>query len=382
SLEARLVAGRYESDIASDDRPDPPPGPTSLSLRDADLGRWSADVRLVYSGLARTLIVGGVALDDQAERVASEFDFGFGPSTDLSDTSRTNWGYYLQGTVAPVPQLRLTAGGRLDDNERFGSHWTWRASALLFATPATRFRAAAGSGFKEPSFFENFGGAGVIGNPDLQPERSSSLEAGIEQDVAGGRVMLGVTGFVQRFRDLVQFTFAVPNPGVDPNYVNIAKADANGIEAVVDLRGIGPVAGRLAYTWLDTNVEDAGFSVGADEELVEGLGLIRRPEHSLSAQVATAWRSRVQVGAVLTYVGSRDDLRFAQFPDPTRRIDLPSYVTVDLSGTVTLIPARRRRPGLDIRGRAENLFNQRYEQAAGFPARGRVLLIGLSSGYR
>ena len=382
ALEARLLAGRYESDIASDDRPDPPPGPPTLSLRDADLGRWSADARLVYTGLPRSLIIGGVALDDQAERVASAFDFGFGPSTDLSDTSRTNWGYYLQGSVAPIPSLRLTAGGRLDDNERFGTHWTWRASALVYAARSTRVRAAAGTGFKEPSFFENFGGGGVIGNPDLQPERSTSVEAAVEQDLARGRVTLGVTGFVQRFRDLVQFTFAVANPGVDPNYVNIAKADANGIETVLELRDLGPVTGRLSHTWLDTNVEDAGFSVGADQEFVEGRLLIRRPAHSFSAQAGTTWRFPVQLGAVLTYVGSRDDLRFAQFPDPTQRVELPSYVTVDLSTRVTLIPSRRGRPGLDVRSRVENVFNERYEQAAGFPARGRVILIGLSSTYR
>jgi vitamin B12 transporter len=381
ALEARLLAGRYESDITSDDRPDPPPGPGSLSLRDADLGRWSADARLLYSGLPRTVLMGGVAMDHQAERVASEFDFGFGPSTDLSDTSRTNWGYYLQGTITPSPRLRLTAGGRLDDNDRFGTYWTWRVNALVFAARATRLRAAAGTGFKEPSFFENFGGGGVMGNPDLEPERSTSVEAGFEQDFASGRVTFGVTGFVQRFRDLVQFTFAVANPGVDPNYVNIARAEANGLETVLEVRNVGPIGGRLSYTWLDTHVEDAGFSVGADQEFVEGLPLIRRPAHSASAHLGTAWRSRVQLGAVLTFVGARDDLRFAQFPNPTRRIELPAYVTVDLSGSVTVIRARRG-PGLDVRARVENLLNKAYEQTAGFPARGRVILVGVSSAYR
>lgn len=381
ALEARFLVGRYESDIASDDRPDPPPGPSSLSLRDAEMGRWTGDARLVFSGLPRTLLIGGVALDEQKERIASEFDFGFGPIADLSDTSRTSWGYYVQGTVEPMSRVRLSAGGRVDDNERFGTFWTWRASGLVFATPSTRVRAAAGTAFKEPSFFENFGGGGVIGSPNLEPERSTSFEAGIEQDLSAGRVTLGVTGFVQRFRDLVQFTFAVANPG-DPNYVNIAEANANGIETVLEVRNVGPLAGGVSYTWLHTKVEDAGFSVGADEEFVEQLPLIRRPKHSFSARINTAWRLPVQLGAALTYVGSRDDLRFAQFPDPTRRIELPSYVTLDLSGTLTLLPARRGAPGLGLRARVENLFNRRYEQTAGFPARERVVLVGVTSAIR
>jgi len=381
TLEARLLVGRYESDIASDDRPDPAPGPSSLSLRDAEMGRWTGDARLVFSGLPRTLLIGGASLDDQDERVASEFDFGFGAATDLFEASRKSWGYYVQGTVEPVSRMRLSAGGRVDDNERFGTFWTWRASGLVFATPSTRLRAAAGTAFKEPTFFENFGGGGVTGNLDLDPERSTSFEAGIEQDLAAGHVTFGLTGFVQRFRDMVQFTFAVANPG-DPNYVNIAEASADGIETVLEVRNVGPLIGAVSYTWLDTNVEDAGFSVGADEEFVERLPLIRRAKHSVSARINTAWQLPVQLGAVVTYVGARDDLRFAQFPDPTRRIELPSYTTLDLSGTVTLLPARRGVPGLGLRARVENVLNERFEQTAGFPARGRVVLVGVTSAIR
>ncbi len=381
ALEARLLLGRYESDIDSDDRPDPPPGPSSLSLREAEMGRWTGDARLVLSALPRTLLIGGVSLDDQDERVASEFDFGFGATADLFEASRQNWGYYLQGTAEPARQVRLSAGGRVDDNERFGTFWTWRASALVFATPSTRLRAAAGTAFKEPTFFENFATGLVTGNPGLEPERSTSLEAGVEQDLVSGRVTLGVTGFIQRFRDLVQFTFAVANPG-DPNYVNIAKANANGIETVLELQNVGPVAGGVSYTWLDTDVADAGFAIGADEEFVEGLPLIRRPEQSFSARLRTAWRLPVQLGAVVTYVGSRDDLRFAQFPEPTRRVELPSYTTFDLSGTATLFPAGRGVPGVGVRVRVENVFNERYEQTAGFPARGRVILVGVTSSIR
>lgn len=381
-LEARLLVGRYQSDIDSDDRPDPPPGPTVLSVRNAQMRRWNGDARAIFSGVRHALLSAGVSYDGQREKVASESDFGFGPTSDRFEASRANWGFYVQGSAEPVEGVRLSAGGRLDDNERFGTHWTWRASALVFATTATRLRLAGGSGFKEPSFFENFGGGGVVGNPGLQPERSTSFEAGVEQEFLGGKLALGLTGFLQRFHDLVQFTFAVANPGVDPNYVNIARANANGIEAAVELRKAGPLTGKVAYTWLDTNVEDAGFSVGADEEFVEGLPLIRRPTHAFSGSVETAWRLPVQLGAVVTYVGSRDDLRFAAFPDPTRRIALPSYVTLDLSGSAWLFGPRRNRPGLGVRARVENVLDEQYEQTAGFPARGRMALVGLTSAIR
>ncbi|HEU5169562.1 MAG TPA: TonB-dependent receptor [Gemmatimonadales bacterium] len=380
-LEARLLVGRQNSSVGSDDRPDPPPGPTSLFVRRSDVERWSADARLVFSGLRQLVAMAGVGYDDQQESSVSESDFGFGSSTDRFEASRENWGFYFEGSLAPTPRVRLTAGGRIDDNERFGTFETWRVSALAFAAPATRLRASAGSAFKEPTFFENFATGFVVGNPDLRPERSTSVEAGVEQTLATGRVTLGVTGFRQRFRDIIQFTFAPPAPG-DPNYFNIARASADGIETAVEVRDAGPLAGGVAYTWLHTRVTDAGFDTGADAEFVAGEPLIRRPEHSFSMHVRTAWRLPVRLGAVLTWVGGREDLRFTQFPEPTRRIELPSYVTLDVSGTVTVLQPRRQVPGVGLRFRVENVFDESYEQAAGFPARGRVILVGVTSAWR
>jgi outer membrane receptor protein involved in Fe transport len=85
---------------------------------------------------------------------------------------------------------------------------------------------------------------------------------------------------------------------------------------------------------------------------------------------------------VLSVVGSRDDLRFAQFPDPTRRITLPSYTTVDLSSGVTLLEAHGFAPGLALHARIENLFDEQYEQVANFRSPGRTVIVGLSSEVR
>jgi vitamin B12 transporter len=268
----------------------------------------------------------------------------------------------------------------MDENEQFGTFWTWRAAALAFASPTTRLRASAGSGFKEPSFFETFDTPFSLGNPDLRPERTVSFEAGIDQDLAGGVARIGVTGFVQRFRDLIQFTFAPPDPG-GPNYFNVAAADANGVEAVLQA-GTAAVRGTLSYTHLWTEVTDAGFDAGEAATFVEGQRLLRRPDDAVSAQLETTAIERVRLGATLTWSGPRDDIRFGQFPEPNQRVELPSYTTLDLSGVVTVLAERQGRPGLELTARVENLFDEQYEQSVGFPARGRGLFIGASTGVR
>src|SRR5688572_32381933 len=46
----------------------------------------------------------------------------------------------------------------------------------------TRVRATAGTAFREPTFAENYSVGFFPGNPDLQPERTRSVDGGIDQD--------------------------------------------------------------------------------------------------------------------------------------------------------------------------------------------------------
>src|SRR5437879_489285 len=87
---------------------------------------------------------------------------------------------------------------------------------------AVRLRASVGTGFKEPTFYENFARGFVTGNPSLDPERSRSWEAGIER---GG---IAVAYFNQRFRDLIEYNPAPP--AGQPNYFNVDGAVAGGLE--------------------------------------------------------------------------------------------------------------------------------------------------------
>jgi outer membrane cobalamin receptor len=85
---------------------------------------------------------------------------------------------------------------------------------------------------------------------------------------------------------------------------------------------------------------------------------------------------------VLTVVGGREDIRFATFPDPTRRVTLPSYGTLDLSGGWTVLQARGAAPAIDLTARIENLFDATYEQAANYRSPGRTIVLGAAAHVR
>ena len=127
---------------------------------------------------------------------------------------------------------------------------------------------------------------------------------------------------------------------------------------------------------------DAGFDSGDAATFVLGERLLRRPQDAVSVSLESAFASRVRLGALLSWVGARDDISFGQFPEPNRRVELPAYATLDLNATLTVLRRRRGAPGLDLSARVENLFDESYEQAVAFPARGRGVFVGLSTNVR
>jgi vitamin B12 transporter len=375
NVEGQLLVGRHQVRNDFENGPDSPADPTPFGGSRTEIRRWIAEGRALVRLPAGVRALAGVALDEERQE-----DFARASADEpyaASDTARdrTNWGFYLQGTAKPAAPLELTAGGRLDRNERFGSFWTYRAGALAAAGPRTRVRASVGTGFKEPSFFDNYATGFATGNPDLRPERSFSVELGVSHDLPAIGGSAYVTGFAQRFRDLIQFTFAPPSPG-DPNFFNVAEAEALGVEVGIRVRGPAGLELEGSYVGLHSEVQDAGFDSGEDATFVEGHRLLRRPAHLVSLRAGTSAARRVRAGAVLTVVGARDDLRFAQFPEPTRRVELPAYATLDLSGGIALLPARPGRPGFDLLVRVDNVLDEEYEQAAGYLSPGRTLVVG------
>jgi vitamin B12 transporter len=374
-LEARVLLTSGVTDAGADDRPDGPAdtlGFYGYRSQD-DLRRRGIDARANLHLAEGTVLTAGFDFQDQRQRSSNESLSEWGPSHGSFEASRQNHGYYAQALVDLGGRASLTVGARLDDNEAFGEFWTYRAGLAYRLPTGTRLRAAVGTAFKEPSFPENYGAGFANGNPDLDPERSRSWEVGLEQSLLGGRIRLAGTYFDQRFRDMIQYR-EVPWGSPEPNYVNIASADAAGLEleAAVDLAAALTL--QASYTRLDSEVRDAGFQSGPDAEFVQGRPLLRRPEHAATARLAYRPSSAGTFDLAAHYVGDREDLDFATFP--TRRVTLDGYTRVDLGAELRLLAARGRRPGLTGTLRIENALDEAYEEVLHFPARGRTILIG------
>ena len=369
-VEARLVLGLHETDGGFTDEPDTT-GSAAFFSRDK-VRRASAGVRANVHLDRSTVLTAGAEFERESQRGRSESQGSFGTFLDSIDVRRRNGAVFAQSLAGVRRALALNAGARLEDNEQFGAHVTYRLGAAYRLGGATRVRASAGTGFKEPTFFENYARGFVRGNPDLDPERSRSWEVGVEHTMLG-RLALSLTYFDQEFQDLIEFTFS-PAPPDTTNYFNVAGATANGVEAGIELAGWSGVVATANYTYLDTRVTDPGFDTGPDAAFAPGKRLLRRPTHAanLSLGLRSAGRGSVSLG--VKFVGRRDDLDFSTFPAP--RVRLPAYTRVDLAGEYPLFRGRGLLAGLTVNGRVENLFDRRYEEVKNFPARGRTVFFG------
>jgi vitamin B12 transporter len=333
--------------------------------------RRGVDLRADWRAMSAVLISLGTGIEREQDNEWSTdlSDFGEGPVRDSSGLvrSRTTTNLFAQLLADPVPGWSLQLGARVDDNSAFGSYGTWRGGAAWHGSTGLRLWAAVGTAFKAPTFGESFANSAFeVGNPDLRPEQSHDADIGVEQRI--GRATLGVTAFLQHFRDLIEYVSAAPG---EPTYLNVGAARSRGLEATAAFRAGGPLRVTAHWTWLSTAVTDTGAA--ASVGFADGARLLRRPASSGGA-VAEYRPGGLLLSLAATWVGRRDDVDYNRFP--AARITLPSYWTLDLASSVPLGRVIGHLSGMALTFRAENLFDAAYQQTVGFPGRGRTVLAG------
>jgi vitamin B12 transporter len=295
-----------------------------------------------------------------AERETSRYttsSFGGAPTTGRARIDSL----YSQIVMTPVTGLSLTAGLRHDDHNRFGGATTFGASgAWTPGTFGTTLRASYAEGFKAPSLFQlqsNFG------NLRLRPERSRGWDAGITQTLLRGQLEADATWFRRDATDLIGFiSCPLPRTGICTDrpfgtYDNVARARAEGVEIMLRLQPVEALSVQANYTYTSaTNraANDVNF----------GRQLVRRPQHSLTTLVDYRWPFGLETGATLSHIG-------ASFDNASNSRRLQGYVLADLRASFPISAH------IEVFGRLENLFNERYETVSDYGTPGRAGYAGI-----
>ena len=204
--------------------------------------------------------------------------------------------------------------------------------------------------------------------PGLKPERSISLDAGIEHVFPGARIALDATVFANRYEDLI---VSVGSSYMGPSQYrtdNIANARATGLEIGARWQTASKFMVRAAYTFLSTEVLDIDDSPGAAPfPFVVGDPLFRRPKNQASLEVRYT-QSRVTAFAIVNGRGEMLDLE-PNFASSTYTSE--GYAVMSAGATISITKT--------IQGfaRVNNLFDRAYEDALGYPAPGVTGVVGV-----
>ena len=282
------------------------------------------------TGRFQTDITAGAGVDLS---VGAEFESERATSTYIADDhgeipiDRSVQGYFSEARWKAAGRLFVTAGLRIDDIHRdpigalddpYSPRPAMPADAVVSVNPKiaaayflstasgseTKVRAAAGTGIRPPDGFE----LAFTDNPFLKPERSRSVEAGIDQAFASGRGLVEATWFRNNFDDLI---VAVGRFVESSRYRtdNISNARAQGLELATTLRTRASgfdLQSRVGYTFLDTEILAVDGAASAPSPFTVGQSLLNRPRHQwtidagLARSAVSAWIRGGGRGRVLT----------------------------------------------------------------------------------
>jgi vitamin B12 transporter len=241
----------------------------------------------------------------------------------------------------------VQANLRRDDSTQYGGRTTGAVSWGWAFHPQWRATAGYGTAFKAPSFNDLYFPG--FSNPDLRPERSRSVEAGLRWSRAGGdvRTAAGITAWRNEVRDLIVFQCDAAFACLPQN---VSDATLTGATLVLELDG--------RHTAVRASVDLQDPKDGAT-----GLMLPRRARRHGVVSVTHAV-GEVRLGAEIVASSHR-------FDDAENLRRLGGYAVVNLTADWTV------GKGVSVLARVDNVADRDYELAAGYSPGGARAFVGL-----
>jgi iron complex outermembrane receptor protein/vitamin B12 transporter len=327
-------------------------------------------------------------------------------------TERDNFSYTIQGQGDLFHRLYTTAGVGLEKNAIFGFAATPRVSLAYYVVrpssdtvfSGTKLKFNFGKGIKEPSIFDETSSLFAVltqSAPQLVsqfhlvpagPERSRSFDFGFDQALFGRRARVAATFFHNRFYDQIEFVDKTLLPGIGVPVaaanalafgasVNSLDYRARGAETEIEVDLSHGISAKGTYTYTGAVVEKSFSSdnqfpsfnpafpttpIGAFSPLI-GARPFRIAPHVGTFSIS--YERKRLFADVTGYLSSRrDDSTFLTDSFFGTSLLLPNRNLADAYQKLDLHVSYKVHPAITIFGTAENLLNQRYDAAYGFPS--------------
>jgi len=296
------------------------------------------------------LTLGGVTRSDDASNSNIAF---FGPPVPYHERF-TQVGGYGQLIWQATEALELRGGIRYDHYTDFESQLTGNLEAIYhFRGTGLTFFAKASTSYAPPGASDIAFDSNVSETP-LNPEESRSYEGGLRyEELFGSTLEFSILYFRNDIDELLDFIFDPVTSTFDT--VNVKEASTEGVEVAFRYALEDKLNLNAAYTYLTA------------EDDTNEVRLARRPRHTIQLGAHYALHDSLRAGIQGLGYFDREDIDPATF---AQRDHEDFFV-------VRLIADWAFHEDWTVFARIENLLDETYEPAAGFPALGRSGYLGL-----
>ncbi len=288
----------------------------------------------------------------------------FGPyKTSLSsDSARISiYSGYASAFFSSGKGFFMEAGGRLNHHSMYGTNATFTLNPS-YVFKNWKVFANLASAFKTPTLFQLYDA--VSGYPDLKPERSLSLEGGLQYSAMENAWQSRAVVFARQLRDGIDYSF------VDYAYFNNNKATDLGLELESMYRK-DKWNITFNYTYLTGEVNTVKYKYDAPtfSYLPDGDTTynyqFRRPRHSVNLFAGYQFTPKFFASLHGRFAGKRFEPRFMASP-----IEVDAYTVFDVYGEYRF--NQRLRVFLDLK----NIFDKEYIDISGFTTRPINFMVG------
>ncbi len=273
------------------------------------------------------------------------------------DLKRDSMGGFVELRYKPGGRLQgvvLNLSSRYDMPDSSSDQMTVRLGGAYRLQPTgTTFRASYGEGFKLPSFTAL--GNSVVGNPDLLPETSETLELAFVQEFWGGAASLELSGYRNDYANLIDFELS------EFRNVNRDLVKTRGGDFKINLAPSEHLSAQAYLSYVDTEVVNSDSRLRGRPHWHGGLNVFY--------QIAAKWS--LNMDWLWNHTNLEAALPFQTPANPVGYQELSPHTRVDLAVRYYVHPA------LEVTLAVDNLFDQDYSEAVGFRAPGLEPRLGL-----
>ena len=250
-------------------------------------------------------------------------------------------------------------GGRYNNHSKYGSNFTYSFNPSYLIDNRTKVFFNYSTGFRAPTLYDLYGQYGA--NENLKPEKSTSIETGVQSTFAENKIELRIVAFDRRVKDAIVYGPSYTN-------INLDKQHDKGFEIEPAFIISKSITIRTSYAFVDGKVTT---NAGAKDTTY--FNLIRRPKHSVGINISYQATKNLFVSANLKTFSKRTDLFFDPVTYEASTVELKAYALLDMYAEYKFMNGK-----LKLFADAKNITNSKYTEVYGFNTLDFNINAGLS----